>query len=62
MTLSYEYLNNIDDIINTFQIISDKSYFKNPNEIESETYTTEEHWNKTIKNYYNLEMQKWLKK
>ena len=62
VTLSYEYLKNIDNIINTFQIISDKSCFKNPIEIESATYTTEEHGNTTSKNYYNFKMPKWLKK
>ena len=62
VTLSYEYLKNIDNIINTFQIISDKSCFKNPIEIESATYTTEEHGNATSKNYYNFKMPKWLKK
>ena len=62
ITLSYTYLKDIDKIINTFQIISDKSCFKNPIEIESQTYTIEEHGNTLNKNYYNFKMPKWLKK
>ena len=62
ITLSYTYLKDIDKIINTFQIISDKSCFKNPIEIESQTYIIEEHGNTLNKNYYNFKMPKWLKK
>ena len=62
ITLSYTYLKDIDKIINTFQIISDKSCFKNPIKIESQTYTIEEHGNTLNKNYYNFKMPKWLKK
>ena len=62
ITLSYTYLKDIDKIINTFQIISDKSCFKNPIEIESQTYTIEEYGNTLNKNYYNFKMPKWLKK
>ena len=62
ITLSYTYLKDIDKIINTFQIISDKSCFKNPIDIESQTYTIEEHGNTLNKNYYNFKMPKWLKK
>ena len=62
ITLSYTYLKDINKIINTFQIISDKSCFKNPIEIESQTYTIEEHGNTLNKNYYNFKMPKWLKK
>ena len=62
ITLSYTYLKDIDKIINTFQIISDKSCFKNPIYIESQTYTIEEHGNTLNKNYYNFKMPKWLKK
>jgi len=62
ITLSYTYLKDINKIINTFQIISDKSCFKNPIEIESQTYIIEEHGNTLNKNYYNFKMPKWLKK
>ena len=62
ITLSYTYLKDIDKIINTFKIISDKSCFKNPIEIESQTYIIEEHGNTLNKNYYNFKMPKWLKK
>ena len=61
ITLSYTYLKDINKIINTFQIISDKSCFKNPIEIESQTYIIEEHGNTLNKNYYNFKMPKWLK-
>ena len=62
VTLSYHYLEDIDKIISTFQIISDKSCFKNPIEIESQTFTVEEHGNSSNKNFYNFKMPKWLKK
>ena len=62
ITLSYTYLKDIDKIISTFQIISDKSCFKNPIEIEFQSYTIEEHGNTLNKNYYNFKLPKWLKK
>ena len=62
VTLSYEYLNNIDRLISTFQDISNKQCFKNPIEIETESYFNENsNNNSTKKNYYNFKLPKWLK-
>ena len=66
VTLSYEYLNNIDKLITTFQLISNKQCFKYPIEIETVSYYTNDNNNSnnnnsTKKNYYNFRMPKWLK-
>ena len=62
VTLSYHYLKNIDNLITTFQIISNKSCFKYPIEIETEEYTTDNNNTSSTKNYFNFKMPKWLKK
>ena len=62
VTLSYHYLKNIDNLITTFQIISNKSCFKYPIEIETEEYTTDNNNTTSTKNYFNFKMPKWLKK
>ena len=62
VTLSYEYLNNIDRLISTFQDISNKQCFKYPIEIETESYFSDNNNNNSVKkNYYNFRMPKWLK-
>ena len=54
VTLSYEYLSNIDKLIQTFSEISNNSCFKNPIDIELAFCKTGK------KNYYNFKMPKWL--
>ena len=59
VTLSYNYLKNIERLITTFQDISNKECFKYPIEIETEIYSSD---NSNKKNYYNFKMPKWLNK
>ena len=54
VTLSYEYLSNIDNLLQTFNEISKKSCFKNPIEIETQTCKNGN------KNYYNFKLPKWM--
>jgi len=63
VTLSYNYLKNIDKLISTFQDISNKNCFKYPLEIETISLSYNNNTNNTNskKNYYNIKMPKWLK-
>ena len=56
VTLSYEYLSNLDILIQTFLEISNLNCFKNPIEIEQGLCKVNN------KYYYNIKMPKWLEK
>ena len=62
VTLSYKYLTNIDNLITTFQMISNKNCFKNPIEIETRNYIVDNNNTTGSKNFYNFKMPKWLNK
>ena len=62
VTLSYKYLTNIDNLITTFQMISNKNCFKNPIEIDTRNYTVDNNNISGNKNFYNFKMPKWLNK
>ena len=54
ITLSYDYLSNIDELLQTFLEISKKECFKNPIELASEFCNTGK------KYYYNFKLPNWL--
>ena len=54
VTLSYEYLSDIDNLINTFLEISRNCCFQCPIEVDSKICKSGK------KNYYNFKMPKWL--
>ena len=54
VTLSYEYLSNIEKLLQTFSEISKKACFKYPIEIETQQCKNGN------KNYYNFKIPKWL--
>ena len=53
VTLSFDYLTNIDKLIEVFNIISNKQFCKNPIEIDIKI-------SKSGKNYYNFQLPKWI--
>ena len=55
VTVSFEYLNNLDNLIETMQSISKKELFKNPIELHTEFCENGR------KYYYNPLLPKWLK-
>ena len=53
VTLSYDYLSNIENLVEIFNIISNKKFFKNPIELDIKM-------SQSGKNYYNFKLPIWL--